>query len=64
MAGKFGQGIVNYCVARTFQNVVAPLSDYPKMQYFWKIRHLPIEIFEESEEHKLLELYILEHTYI
>ncbi|KAG5613924.1 hypothetical protein H5410_013748 [Solanum commersonii] len=28
------------------------MSDPPKMHYFWKIRHAPRGIFEESDQHR------------
>jgi len=32
-------------------NGTAPVSDSPKIHYFWWIRHTPLDILEESEQH-------------
>jgi len=29
----------------------APVLDSPKIHYFWRIRHVPLDIFEESKQH-------------
>lgn len=33
------------------KNAAAPVSDPPKVHYFWRIQHAPIGIFEESQQH-------------
>lgn len=34
---------------RICKNIVAPVSDLPKIHYFWRIQHTPVRNFEESE---------------
>ncbi|KAF3672491.1 putative protein SEC13 -like protein [Capsicum annuum] len=38
-------------VARSLQNVAAPVSNPPKIHYVWRIRYVPVNIFEELEQH-------------
>ncbi|KAK4706507.1 hypothetical protein R3W88_033924 [Solanum pinnatisectum] len=34
-----------------FTSDAAPVLDSPKIPYFWRIRHAPLDIFEKSEQH-------------
>lgn len=38
-------------IGRPSRNVVAVVSNPPKMHRFWRIRHIPNDTFEESEQH-------------
>lgn len=40
-------------VARTLKNVVASMSEPPKIQYLWRIQHTLRDIFRKSEQHRL-----------
>ncbi|KAG5577227.1 hypothetical protein H5410_057361 [Solanum commersonii] len=40
----------------------APVSDSPKIHYFCRIQHAPLDIFEESEQHRLLLTYVHRYT--
>lgn len=48
------KGKIFYCNTRLSKNVVAPVSNPPKMHYFRRIQHALGGIFEESKRHRFL----------
>ncbi|KAK6774074.1 hypothetical protein RDI58_029313 [Solanum bulbocastanum] len=36
---------------RLFSYVATPVLNSSKIHYFWRIQHVPVDIFEESEQH-------------
>ncbi|KAG5598929.1 hypothetical protein H5410_030299 [Solanum commersonii] len=47
------EGAVKPMLLGLYKNVAAPVTDPLKIHYFWSIRHTPINIFEESEKHRV-----------
>ncbi|OIT33692.1 PREDICTED: uncharacterized protein LOC109205676 isoform X1 [Nicotiana attenuata] len=49
---------------RLSKNAAAPVSNLPKMHYFWRSRHTPDYIFGESKQHRTDETSQLENQYL
>lgn len=39
--------------SQILQSIAAPVLDLSKMPYFWRIQHASIDIFKESEQHRM-----------